>query len=74
MTIQRDIKAATGQRVYEYEDANGVVYYSFTKADSTLSPPVRLRLKSRIGTHLVNFLVRLRRLGDALDVLDEGGG
>ncbi len=71
---KRDIEAAAGQRVYEYEDADGVVYYSFSKQESTISPPVRLRLKSQIGTHLVNFLVRLRRLGDALDVLDEGGG
>jgi len=74
MTIKRDIEAATGQRVYEYEDPNGVIYYSFTKHPDTLSPPIRLRLKSKIGTHLMNFLVRLRRLGDVLDVLDVGGG
>jgi len=69
-----DKQARFGRRVYEYEDANGVTYYSFTKQGGSISPPVRLRLKSKIGTHLVNFLTKLRRLGDALSVADEEDG
>jgi hypothetical protein len=74
MDTKRNIEAATGQRVYEYEDANGVLYYSFFKQTDTLSPPIRLRLKSRIGTHLTNFLVKLRRLGQIQAVPDEDAG
>ncbi len=61
---KRDLQAAFGQRVYEYRDDNGVVYYSFTRAPSVITPPKRLHLKSRVGTHLVNFLTRLRRLSE----------
>lgn len=51
------------QRVYEYINPdNGVVYYSFTKHDKTISPPVRLVLQSRVGTHFISFLSRLRKL------------
>lgn len=67
MSTKRDIEAATGQRVYEYEGSDGATYYSFTRQEATVSPPIRLRLKSKLGTHLVNFLVKLRRLGTELD-------
>lgn len=67
MSIQRDIEAATGRRVYEYTGSDGATYYSFTRQPDTVSPPIRLRLKSKLGTHLVNFLVKLRRLGVELD-------
>jgi hypothetical protein len=72
MSTRRNIEAAVGQRVYEYEGSDGATYYSFTRQPNMLSPPVKLRLKSKLGTHLTNFLVKLRRLGDALDVLDDG--
>lgn len=74
MNTRRDIEAATGRRVYEYEGSDGVIYYSFNRQTTTFSDPVRLKIKSRIGTHLVNFLVRLRRLGVALDVIDNDVG
>ena len=67
MSTRRDIEAAIGRRVYEYEGTDGAIYYSFTQQSDSLSPPVRLRLKSRLGTHLINFLVKMRRLGDTLD-------
>lgn len=67
MSTKRDIEAVTGQRVYEYEGSDGATYYSFTRQEDTVSPPIRLRLKSKLGTHLVNFLVKLRRLGAELD-------
>ena len=63
---KREIQAAFGQRVYEYRDDEGVIYYSFSKAPNIISPPKRLKMKGRIGTHLGQFLVRLRRLSETL--------
>jgi len=65
---KREIEAAVGQRVYEYRDDEGVVYYSFTKSQNIISPPKRLKLQGRVGVHLVQFLVRLRRLSDSLQM------
>jgi hypothetical protein len=53
-------------RLYEYVDADGVVYWSFTQHDGTISPPKRLVLQSRRGMVLGNFLVQLRLQGLAL--------
>lgn len=55
-----------GRRIYTYQDVDGVEYYSFTKLPSTISPPVRLILQDRLGTHIINFLVDLRRKAEAL--------
>lgn len=67
-------EAVKGQRIYEYVDDDGVVYYSFTKREATLSPPVRLRRKSQIGTHLSNFISRLRQVALARGVSDTDAG
>ena len=53
-------------RVYEYVDAEGTVYWSFTKSPTTVSPPIRLVLQDRKGTVLERFLVNLRLQGHAL--------
>ena len=74
MSEKRDIEAAFGQRVYEYVDDEGVVYYSFTRAPNIISPPKRLKLKGRVGTHLVQFLVKLRRLSESLQMPDDDLG
>jgi len=73
-TTKREIEAAFGQRVYEYQDDEGVVYYSFTKAQNIISPPKRFKMRTRIGTHLNQFLVKLRRMSESLrvDEVDEG--
>jgi hypothetical protein len=47
-------------------DAEGTVYWSFTKRSSTVSPPLRLVLQDRKGTMLGQFLVKLRMQGFAL--------
>lgn len=60
-------KASGHRRVYEYVDGDGNVYYSFYKAPSLLSPPTRLKLRDRVGTHLIRFLVGLRRESEAMD-------
>lgn len=63
---RRKVSAAFGRRVYEYHDDEGNVYYSFSKAPSSISPTKRLYLQSRLGTHVINFLVKLRAVSEAL--------
>jgi len=70
---KREIQAAFGQRVYEYVDDDGVTYYSFTRSQNIISPPVRLRLQGRVGTHVIQFLVRLRRMSQALQTPEDDG-
>jgi hypothetical protein len=53
--------AVSATRVYEYVADDGTVYWSLTKHLQTVSPPKRLYLQSRVGTHLINFLTRLRQ-------------
>lgn len=68
------LEAAVNRRVYEYHDDKGNVFYSFYQAPNIISPPTRLKLKNRIGVHLINFLTRLRRLSEMLEnSLDEDG-
>ena len=67
-------QASQGQRMYEYEDSEGVIYYSFTRHKSTLSPTVRLRLRSRIGVHLVNFLNSVRQTGASFQSEEDPDG
>jgi hypothetical protein len=55
-----------GERVYEYVTEEGIKVYSFERLPSKVSPPTRLILKSRIGTHIQNFVIDLRRKGKEL--------
>jgi hypothetical protein len=64
--IKRLLEAAANRRVYHYRDDAGNIYYSFHEAANIISPPTRLKLKNRRGEHLINFLVRLRRLSEML--------
>ena len=69
--VRRQIEAAVNRRVYEYVDGEGNIYYSFYKSPAIISPPTRLKLRDRVGTHLINFLVGLRRLSETLEVGDD---
>jgi len=66
----KEVQAEGGRRVYEYLGSDGVTYYSFTRKEGTVSTSLQLRLQSKLGTNLVNFLVELKRLGRYLDLLD----
>lgn len=72
--IKREIQAAFGQRVYEYTDDEGTIYYSFTRAPNIISPPKRLKMQGRVGVHLINFLTRLRRLSESVQGQGENDG
>jgi hypothetical protein len=61
-----------GKRVYEYVSEDGTVFYSFTRTDTVVVPAQRLYLRSRLGTHLLNFVFNLRRKGEALARDPEG--
>lgn len=60
-----------GTRVYEYVAEDGTVFYSFTRTDTKVVPVQRLYLQSRLGTHLLNFLIEMRRKGEAIADGDE---
>ncbi len=63
-----------GKRVYEYTSDDGIVFWSFTKLAKMVSPPKRLSLKTRVGTHLINFLVKLRQRSEAVsDEIEDAG-
>lgn len=55
-----------GRRIYTYTDDEGIVYWSLTRREQTVSPPLRLVLENRVGTHLINFLSQLRQKAEAL--------
>lgn len=55
-----------GERLYEYETDDGMILYSFDRLQSTVSSPTRLVLQGRIGTHVQNFVIDLRRKGKEL--------
>lgn len=59
-------KKASLPRVFEYVDAEGVTYWSFTRLPATVSPPRRLVLQSKLGVVLPNFVVEIRRTGLAM--------
>lgn len=60
-------------RVYEYEDENGVLYWSFTPPETLIPVALRLRSRSRIGTHLINFIVSLRHVAAAFSKASSDG-
>jgi len=53
--------AVVGRRVYKYVDQDGVVYYSFYRHPTRITPARRLTLQSWLGVHLMNFLTALKR-------------
>ena len=57
----KKVAAKYGSRVYEYLGSNGVTYWSFSKQPTMMSDPIRLVLRHRIGKHIVNFLVDMRK-------------
>lgn len=59
--LKHHIGAATGQRVYEYVDDEGHAYYSFYRHPHNVTEPRRLFLVSRVGVHIINFIVALKR-------------
>jgi len=63
--------AEPGKRVYEYVDEQGVVFWSFNRLPSKVSKTRRLTLKSRVGSHLINHLVELRRESARLSGYDD---
>ena len=57
---------SVGKRVYTYVGDDGVVFYSFHRYSTMVVPPLRLYMRSRLGEHLLNFLVKMRSRGGEL--------
>ena len=51
-----------GQRVYEYEDQDGNLFWSFHRFPSVVTPSRTLSLKDRVGTHFDGYLSDLRAM------------
>jgi hypothetical protein len=50
-------------RIYEYKAEDGTTYWTFKLIQGKITPPTRLEVQSRLGIHLINFLVWLRAEG-----------
>jgi hypothetical protein len=48
------------ERVYEYTDDDGNVYWSTYKAPHLITVPLRLKLRNRVGRNWIQFLHYLR--------------
>jgi hypothetical protein len=60
-------------RVYEYVASDGTVFWSFTKYNASISPPLRLVRQSQLGTLLSQFITYLRQQGKALSSEEDAG-
>ena len=60
-----------GSRVYEYRSDDGTVYWTFNKYVRTVLPHQNLRLQSRVGKHLINYLNELRLIGQRTERLKQ---
>lgn len=49
-----------GQRVYQYVDQAGNIFWSFEKFPSVVTHSRTLTLEDRVGTHFDNYLSELR--------------
>lgn len=64
-----------GTRVYQYRNQDGVVFWSFDKLPSAVTPSNTLTLENRVGTHFDSYLSDLRILHNYyLDDSDEDEG
>ena len=60
-----------GSRVYEYRSDDGIVYWTFNKYVRTVVTHQNLRLQSRVGKHLINYLNELRLIGQSAERLKQ---
>lgn len=60
MTVPERTAARKGQRVYEYVDQEGNVYWSFVKLPMVVTHSRILRLGDRVGTPFDSYLADLR--------------
>jgi len=58
-------------RVYEYVNEDGVTFWSLTKLPFVVNPAQVLRISSRVGTELNNYVFELRRLRRLLNLPED---
>jgi hypothetical protein len=58
----KEAAISKGQRIYEYTDQDGNVFYSFHRFPSVVTHSRTLTLGDRIGTHFDSHLSDLRAL------------
>lgn len=65
-TTKKGVYVSPSLRVYEYVAADGTTYWSFTRQDRQVSPPMRLVLQDRVGTSVITYASRLRQMAQTL--------
>ena len=63
---KQSVFVSPSMRVYEYVAADGTSYWSFTRSDRLVSPPLRLVLQNRVGTSIITYANRLRQMAQTL--------
>jgi len=61
------VAARKGLRVYHYVSDDGTTFWSFTRYMRPIMRNQELRLQSRLGTHLVNYINELRWTGQSFE-------
>lgn len=69
MTSDKKAAVEKGHRVYEYEDQDGNVFWSFVKFPSVVTHGQKMSLRDRVGTPFDSYLSDLRAVRRI--VLDE---
>ena len=62
MSSPKEAASQKGQRVYEYRDQDGNVFWSFHRFPSVVTHSRTLSLQSRLGSHFDGFISELRAL------------
>lgn len=73
MSSEKEAALERGHRVYEYEDQNGNVFWSFVKLPSVVTHSRTMYLRDRVGTPFDSYLSDLRAIRRILveDAKDE---
>ena len=60
MSGEQEATVEKGHRVYEYEDQDGNLFWSFTKYPSVVTNSRTMLLRDRVGTPFDSYLADLR--------------
>ena len=60
MSGEKEATIEKGHRVYEYEDQNGNLFWSFEKYPSIVTHSRTMNLRDRVGTPFDSYLADLR--------------
>jgi hypothetical protein len=62
MSSPKEAAISKGHRIYEYEDQDGNLFWSFHRFPSVITHSRTLTLKDRVGTHFDGYVSDLRAM------------